>query len=223
MDTAHLSPAEQAALEEAERLGAPFLSLRDGRGAQRILTLGERRRYTIGRRDEADVALTWDPQVSRLHAELERLAGEWVIADDGLSQNGTFVNEIRVEGRRRLADGDLVRVGRTTIAFRHPGSAMAGVTMLPGELSVASAFSEQQQRIVRELCRPLMGDGEGLAPASDGDIAHALDVPAEVVTSELDALVRAFGFEDLPRDEARAEVAVGAIRTGLVRADDFRI
>ena len=57
---------------------------------------------TVGRRLEADVPLAWDPEVSRLHAELEFKAGEWTLCDDGFSQNGTFVNGLRIHGRRRL-------------------------------------------------------------------------------------------------------------------------
>ena len=55
--------------------------------------------------------MPWDPEMSRLHAELVRRAGEWTVSDDGLSQNGTWVNGLRLTGRRRLADGDLLRSG----------------------------------------------------------------------------------------------------------------
>ena len=61
-----------------------------------IVPLDGDRPRTIGRRLEADIALPWDRQVSRVHAELRRLAGEWTIVDDGLSQNGTYVNEVRL-------------------------------------------------------------------------------------------------------------------------------
>ena len=112
---------------------------------------------TVGRRLEADVPLAWDPEVSRLHAELEFKAGEWTLCDDGFSQNGTYVNGLRIHGRRRLTDGDLVRIGQTTIAFCDPGLSGLGVTLAPGELGVAPKFSEQQQRILR-----------GAVPAADG-------------------------------------------------------
>ena len=106
------SEEELEARLAAERVGAPFLVYRDGEGMQRIFPLEPGRlSATIGRRDEADVSLPWDPECSRLHAELELRAGEWTITDDGLSQNGTWVNELRLYGRRRLANGDLVRVG----------------------------------------------------------------------------------------------------------------
>ena len=76
---------------------------------------------TVGRREEADVSLPWDPECSRLHAELQLRAGEWTVSDDGLSQNGTWVNELRLAGRRRLDDGDMIRVGQTVITFSQPG------------------------------------------------------------------------------------------------------
>ena len=59
------------------------------------------------------LALPWDDEVSRLHAELVRMGEDWVLCDDGLSHNGTFVNGERVRGRRRLRDGDVVTVGAT--------------------------------------------------------------------------------------------------------------
>lgn len=205
----------------AERLGVPFLVYRDGEDAQRIFAMEPgRRSVTIGRRDEADISLPWDPECSRLHAELELRAGEWTISDDGLSQNGTWVNELRLYGRRRLADGDVLKVGRTRVTFSSPGTIGIGPTLVPGELSATPRFSEQQQRILRSLCRPLFGDGEGITPTSDEDIAASLGIALQTVTIELDHLTRSLGLEDMPRSESRAEVALLAMRSGLVGADD---
>jgi hypothetical protein len=209
------------ARREAEKRGEPFLLLRDDQGAQRIVGLDESAgSVTVGRRLEADVALPWDPEVSRLHAELEFKAGEWTLCDDGFSQNGTFVNGLRIHGRRRLTDGDLLRIGQTSIAFCDPGLSGLGVTLAPGELGIAPKFSEQQQRILRGLCRPLMGDGEGVKPANDAAIAAATGIPEDMVTTELDHLGRAFGLQDMPAPDRRAEIALLALRSGLVRADE---
>src|SRR5690348_4736923 len=112
------SEEEQAALAEAASGTSPFVVLRDAVGHQVIVFLDDDRPRTIGRRPAADISLRWDRQVSRLHAELRCLAGEWTIVDDGLSQNGTYVNEVRLVGRRRLLDGDSVLVGRTRLTFR---------------------------------------------------------------------------------------------------------
>ena len=212
--------AEHEARLAAERLGLPFLVYRDGSGEQRIYQLDRgRRSVTIGRREEADISLPWDPECSRLHAELELRAGEWTISDDGLSQNGTWVNEVRLVGRRRLSDGDDVRVGRTHVIFANPGAMGIGPTLVPGELSATPRFSEQQQRILGALCRPLMGDGEGLQPAPDDEISRSMGISPEIVTTELDHLTRALGLDELPRTQRRGELALLALRSGLV-ADD---
>jgi len=215
------TPDDLEARREAEKRGAPFLLLRDERGRQLIVELDERAgSLTVGRRPEADVALAWDPEVSRLHAELEYKAGEWTLCDDGFSQNGTYVNGLRIYGHRRLTDGDLLRIGQTAIAFCDPSAAGIGVTLAPGELGVTPKFSEQQQRILQALCRPLMGDGEGVNPAGDAQIAAETAVPEDVVATELDHLGRSFGLGDMPAADRRAEIALLALRSGLVKADE---
>ena len=215
------SPGDLEARRAAEQRGEPFLLLRDDQGAQQIVELDERSgSVTIGRRLEADVPLAWDPEVSRLHAELEFKAGEWTLCDDGYSQNGTYVNGLRIHGRRRLTDGDLLRIGQTAIAYCDPGLSGLGVTLAPGELGAAPKFSEQQQRILRGLCRPLMGDGEGVRPAPDAEIAAETGIAEDVVTTELDHLGRSFGLQEMPPADRRAEIALLALRSGLVKADD---
>jgi FHA domain len=210
---------ELAARKAAEDLGERFLVYRDAEGRQVIHTLVGPT-VTIGRRAEADVAIPWDPELSRLHASLDLHAGEWTICDDGLSQNGTWVNGLRLAGRRRLSDGDLVRVGRTILAYCDPVPVGNGPTLVPGELSATPHFSEQQQRILRALCRPLFEDGEGINPSSDEEVASATGIPVEQVESELDHLGRALGLEDMPLAHRRAEIALLAVRSGLVSADE---
>jgi hypothetical protein len=215
------TPEDLAARRAAEQARVPFLLYRDDHAVQRIVALGDRdAALTLGRRLEAHVSLPWDPEVSRLHAEVECKAGEWILTDDGYSQNGTFVNGLRIHGRRRLRDGDLVRVGRTTLAYCDPTDEGTGATLAPGELGAAPAFSEQQQALLLGLCRPLLGDGEGLLPASDEAVSAACGVPLDVVVGELDQLGRMFGFDDLPVPDRRAETALLALRAGLVSPDD---
>ena len=187
----------------AEELGERFLVYRDAGGRQVIHTLVGPT-MTIGRREEADVAIPWDPELSRLHASLDLHAGEWTICDDGFSQNGTWVNGLRLAGRRRLADGDLVKIGRTILGFHAPGTTGPGPTMVQGELSATPRFSEQQQRILRALCRPLFEDGEGINPSSDAEVAAATGIPLDAVAAELDHLGRALGLEDMPVADQRA-------------------
>jgi hypothetical protein len=212
---------ELAARKAAEDLGERFLVYRDEQGRQVIHTLvGSQGSLTIGRREEADIAIPWDPELSRLHASLDLRAGEWTISDDGYSQNGTWVNEVRLAGRRRLADGDLVRVGRTMIAYCDPVPIATGPTLVPGELSATPRFSEQQQRILRALCKPLFVDGEGINPATDEQVAAGTGIPLADVVVELDHLGRALGLDDMPQEDQRAEIALLALRSGLVSADE---
>jgi FHA domain len=212
---------ELEARRAAERIGAPFLVYRDHAGSQHIFTLaGHWRSVTLGRREEADISIPWDPEMSRLHAELVPRAGEWTVNDDGLSQNGTWVNGLRLTGRRRLSDGDLLRVGRTLFAYCDPEPSSGGPTLVPGELSATPRFSEQQQRVLRALCRPLFTDGHGINQATDEEIAETTGISLDVVVLELDHLGRSMGLEDMPRADQRAEVALLAVRAGLVSADE---
>ena len=81
-------------------------------------------RLSIGRADGCGVALPWDPEVSRLHAVVERIDGVWIVEDAG-SRNGTAVDDERVSGPRLLQDGAVIRAGRTQILFHctAPGDA----------------------------------------------------------------------------------------------------
>jgi hypothetical protein len=137
------------------------------------------------------------------------------VCDDGWSQNGTWLNGMRLVGRRRLNDEDTLRVGRTELTFRRPVGTVSLPTLVPGELSATPAFSEQQQRILHALCRPLL-DGEGATPAADVAIAAITEIPLEQVVVELDHLGRALGLEGMPQAESRAEIALLAMRSGLV-------
>ena len=71
---------------------------------------------TLGRSSDNVVALDGDDFASGHHARVESgLDGTWVI--DLGSTNGTFVNGERVDGRRRLHEGDLLQVGDTELVY----------------------------------------------------------------------------------------------------------
>jgi pSer/pThr/pTyr-binding forkhead associated (FHA) protein len=119
-DTAPVS--EQRDRFDAERRGATFLTCQDGDGRQRIVTLDQTAsRLSLGRGSAADIRLDWDEEVSRIHAELERIGDDWVLIDDGLSRNGTYVNGERLSGRRRLRDSDDIRLGTTLLSYSTTG------------------------------------------------------------------------------------------------------
>jgi hypothetical protein len=200
----------------AERDGLPFLLYRDDQDGQLIVPLDARRtRLTLGRDRANDVALGWDHQVSRVHAELEKVGRDWAISDDGLSRNGTFVNGSRMGGRRRLKDGDCLRLGRTVIVFAAPDRKSDTATMVSGPAVVADELTPMQRRILAALCRPLVEAGGIAAPASNREIADAVHLSVEGVKGQLRTLADRFGVGELPQNQKRLELAERAFRAGL--------
>jgi hypothetical protein len=70
---------------------------------------------SIGRDDVNDLPIT-DTYASGLHARFEPRRDGVYVQDVG-STNGTFVNGIRLTRDRRLAPGDVVRIGETDLRF----------------------------------------------------------------------------------------------------------
>jgi pSer/pThr/pTyr-binding forkhead associated (FHA) protein len=194
----------------AEAREQPFLLFRDADARQRLVELSGDR-LTIGRRDSADVALTWDGEVSRLHVELVRMGADWVACDEGLSHNGTFVNGERLRGRRRLRDADVLAVGATRIEFCVPASrSTAGSTRAATDQPPPVALTPAQRRVLEALCRPLQGSGYA-APASNREIAAELVLSVDTVKGTLSALFELFGLEALPQNQKRATLAARAL------------
>ncbi len=67
---------------------------------------------TFGRRENCDISLNYDSQVSRLHARI-LFDGESFWLEDLGSRNGTFVGEQTVEERVEITPGTLFKLGRT--------------------------------------------------------------------------------------------------------------
>jgi len=213
------TPAELRERLAAERLGVPFIVFRDGDDRQRIVGLGApATRLTIGRSAACDIALTWDAEVSRLHAELERIGDDWVIRDDRLSHNGTFVAGERVQGRRRLRSGDVVTVGAAQLAFLGAGEPEPA-TRTAGRPEAAVAVTPALRRVRVALCRPLAAGG---APAPNRAIADELVVALDTVKGTLSRLFDAFGIgHDVPQNQKRAALARRALQLGVVRRDEL--
>jgi hypothetical protein len=211
-------PKDRIRVREAEQAGDPFLVLRDGEGAQRIVRLGPDLAVAVlGRSQASDVPIDWDDRVSRTHAKLERIGGEWSIEDDGLSRNGTYVNEERVRGPRRLRDGDMVRAGHTTIVFRAPAPGATRPTAPESQLAAAPALSGAQRRVLDALCRPCADQSGPMTPATNEEIAAELHLSVDAVKAHLRQLYRRFDLEDLPQIQKRTALARIALGAGLVR------
>lgn len=84
---------------------------------------------TIGRAPTNQISIP-DGSVSSVHARILRTA-EGFVLEDLQSRNGTFVNGEKVEGKRQLADGDLIRLGKIIMTFNVAREGKAGDTTQP--------------------------------------------------------------------------------------------
>ncbi|HKQ04536.1 MAG TPA: DUF3616 domain-containing protein [Blastocatellia bacterium] len=77
----------------------------------------------IGRGPRNEI-LVLDPEVSTRHAMLTSDGSDYIITDES-DEGGTLVNGERVSSPRKLADGDMIRIGQSQITFRlkHGGKA----------------------------------------------------------------------------------------------------
>jgi hypothetical protein len=213
------SPSEVAARLEAGRRAAAFLVFRDDDGRQRIFDLDPAsERVMLGRQAACDVALTWDPETSRVHARLECVGSEWTLHDQG-SRNGSYVNGIRVQAPRRLESGDVVRIGRTAVTFCSETGDNAGATA-PASGAADAVISPAQRRVLIELCRPFAASSYP-TPAGNAEIAGALTIAVETVRTHMRALFEIFHIADLPQNRKRAELARVALESGVITRGDL--
>jgi FHA domain len=209
------SPADLKARLEAERGGTPFLVYRDEDGLQRIVELAPHRpRLSIGRQPASDVALAWDEEVSRAHAEIERIGEVWTLVDDGRSRNGSYVGGERVHGRCALHDGDVITIGRTTLEFLAPQGDGDPSTVV-GVRGATPRLTAAQRRVLVALCRPLVDSRFG-SPPSNRELAAELCLSVETVKFHLHALFELFGIAHVRQHHKRAALARLALEQGAV-------
>jgi hypothetical protein len=183
------SAAELKAQIEAEREGLPFLIYRDGDGKHRLYVLADGTdRVTLGRR----------------------------VSDDGLSLNGSFVNGEPIRGRRRLKDGDALRIGATVLVFRNPRDGDSRATMPSAELRKVVSLTPAQKRVLVALCRPFKESAMFATPPTNDQIARELYLSVDAVKKHLRALFEKFGVEHLPQNEKRARLVERAFAGGFI-------
>ncbi|GAB4371497.1 MAG: hypothetical protein Kow00128_19440 [Deltaproteobacteria bacterium] len=133
----------------AEPRSTLSVSISDGMTVEVPLGLHEVR---IGRGREADLLLT-DPSVSRLHARIFRVGGQYFLADK--SKNGTYVNDRRVR-QLLLEPGMIFRIGPYRIHFRQEGepSSLEPPTVAPGTGTVPDSSRRSPSATPREAAPP---------------------------------------------------------------------
>ena len=206
----------------AERRAVAFILLRDGAGAQRIVELeGDVARLTIGREPTSDVALDWDGEASRLHAELECIEGQWTrrrrrpLAQRDVPQRRPHRRAAQAPRRRRRAG----RPHADAVHGRRPATSRAGPSRRTTE--PAPQITDAQRRVLVAVCRPFAGSAYA-APASTRQVADELFISVDTVKTHLRALFEAFGVEQRPQNQKRAELVRRAFELGVVAPSDFQ-
>jgi len=216
------SAPELKAQIEVERLGRPFLVYRGADDSQQLLVISEEvESLWVGRSDSADLNLSWDEEISSLHAQLEMVGLECTLVDDGLSRNGSFVNGERVRGRKLLRDGDVLRFGRSNVLYRAPGAESGDSTVLSADLLEAGGVSPAQKRVLVALCRPYKDGAAFATPATNGQIGEELHLSVDAVKTHLRALFEKFGVQDVPQNQKRVALVQRALQSGLVADRDL--
>ena len=98
----------------------PRILVASGPGAGRAVALKGEGPWRIGRGSECEVALQHDPHVSRVHAELSRIGGQFAIQVSGTSKNPVFVDFALLApgARAELRDGSALSVGATMLVLQ---------------------------------------------------------------------------------------------------------
>jgi class 3 adenylate cyclase len=84
---------------------------------------------TIGRAEDNDIVLDV-PGASRRHAVIRAQGGAHRL-EDLQSKNGTWVNDLRVDGDTYVSDGDIIRFSQTEFTFRTGAEATMTITSRP--------------------------------------------------------------------------------------------
>jgi FHA domain len=236
--------AQPIGLAEAERSGRPFLVFHDRNGQQQVFLFeSDATTAAVGRLPTSNVVIDWDNQVSRTHARFEHGPDGWVVVDDGLSSNGTFVNEQRVAARQPLHDGDRVRFGNTIATFHAPKppapvappppaaappppAASPAPAPPPAPAAQAPAppaihLSSTQRRVLVALCRPYKNAQGFATPATDEAIAEELVLAAGEVRGHLRVLAAKLGIQPGPDSELRVRLAQAAFAANLIHERDL--
>ncbi len=215
----------QVELSSMERRARPFVLFHSGDGDQHIVDLDAARSpLTIGRRSSNKISLFWDQDVSRVHAYLERSGDGWELVDEGRSRNGSYVNGERVDGRRKLRDADVMRLGTTVLLYRAPTSA---VKMLRRETGVtanvsirtASQLGKDDLAVLRSLARAVEQSHGKADLRAERRAADALNRGPEDIEAALYLLYRRFGVAHLAEDERRIRLLERARSIGALPRD----
>jgi DNA-binding CsgD family transcriptional regulator len=135
----------------------------------------------IGRDRLCDLVLPGDPTVSRFHAVLQHVDGDWVL-EDGSSRNGTYVNGAPVASPVRLGPGDRVSIGNFVVVLGpEDGRAIETVAAQNADrtrVRLETGLSAREIDVLRGVC----------VGRSNAEIAAELFISIKTVQTHLDRI-----------------------------------
>jgi pSer/pThr/pTyr-binding forkhead associated (FHA) protein len=198
----------------------PRVILMGGPDNGKQFELTESTNLVAGRTSGVDIIIE-HPSVSRRHAELS-LSWSGVFIKDLNSANGTFINDERISGSRRLRDRDEIRFGQQSssspviLIFSNPAEALLSkledmqmTDSTPGKLQskeVTDAAAKEGEKLAEE----------GAAAAEAEPAAESAEAAAEKA-AETPAVEEEKEVPPVPVPEARRGLSFGAIG-GIVLA-----
>lgn len=143
-----------------------------------------------------------DAVVSRRHAELSFRDGQWMVRDLE-SSNGTFVNELRVQGGGLLRDNDQVRFGSTVLLFEGDSDKKTTDSQVvsegpveleydPGETMIAVAFESLHSKQTARQRKRILEAGQAAL-----NMSHGVKNILQALRSGQDVVDDAFGYNDI--------------------------
>ncbi|HKF79247.1 MAG TPA: FHA domain-containing serine/threonine-protein kinase [Thermoleophilaceae bacterium] len=120
---------------------------------------------------EEDGRLGDDPEISRRHARVSRGPDGELTIEDLRSANGTFVNDERIAGPRRLHPGDVVRMGQTILQVTDVSSSATHQVPQPAGAPAAEPPEAAQELLVTAGAAP----GRRLALTDEFVIGRAVE------------------------------------------------
>lgn len=160
-----------------------------------------RTRITIGRSESCDVVIS-DATVSRNHAVLDRLGDQWRIRDTG-SQNGIYLNGIRVRRSTPVNPGDGIQLGDALVRLSEsvPGIRRDLITIHTATETSKNTLSPREKEVLTQVA----------AGRTDEEVAVALTVSVKTVRSHLDRI------RDKTNARRRPDLTRHAMELGLIR------
>jgi two-component system cell cycle response regulator len=184
------------------------LTVTTGLDAGRVVSVETGALVTIGRSDDCVICLG-DVSLSRVHARIMCVTGDYLLADAG-STNGTFLNGARVERPVALRDGDRIELGANTVL----------------RFSLVDAEEEQQMKAVYEAAvrDALTGvfNRKQLEERLDSEVAFATrsGMPLGLIILDIDFFKKVNDTYGHPGGDAVLKATAALIQRS-VRGEDF--